>query len=159
MRAGDRARVPVPSTPAPGPLDVALSLILHRAHPFAGTERHRLLRARLGWGPDAPLSQKATATAFALSHQRVAQLERWVRDLLAATGPPPSVVRAMELLAAMAPCGGAEAALALYMERLTREVVHPGGVLVAARAAGLAVRLELIRYDDLRTAVVPIRAG
>lgn len=145
----------MPRTPAPGPLDVALSLVLHRAHPFAGTERHRLLRARSGWGPDPPLSRQATAGLFELSHQRVAQLERYVVLLLAATGPPASVVRSVEMMSAMAPCGSAEAALALYTEQLTREIVHPGGVLVAARMAGMTVGLELQRGDDKRTAVVP----
>lgn len=146
----------MPRRPAPGPLDVAFSLILHRALPFSPRSRHEALRARLGWGPDRPVGQREAGARIGLSHQRLAQLERRVLDVLAATGPPPSLDRALELLVEKAPCTSAVAATALYAERVTGEVIHPAGVLVAAAAAGAACRVEITALAAGRTAVVPV---
>ncbi len=146
----------MPRTPAPGPLDVALSLILHRALPFSPPARHDAIGARLGWGPEPPVSQSEAGARVGVSHQRVAQLERRVLDVLAATGPPPSLLLALELLADRAPCTSAVAALALYTERVTGEVIHPAGVLVAAAAAGAVVPVEMATMAAGRTAVVPV---
>lgn len=155
MQAGDRARVPMPRTPAPGPLDVALSLVLHRAWPFASSERHAALRVRLGWGPDLPVGQREAGARIGVSHQRIAQFERRVFDVLAASGPPRALLKALGFLSRMAPCESAAAALALYVEGVTGEIVHPAGVLVAARAAGVPVLVEMLQLGNRRTAVVP----
>lgn len=155
MRAGDRARVPRPRTPAPGPLEVALSLVLHRALPFSSAKRHAAVRARLGWNPNPPIGQRAAGALIGLSHQRLAMLEHQVLDVLAATGPPQSLLRALDVLAEMAPCDSATAALALYTDRTTGEIIHPAGVLVAAGAAGVRAAVELVELAGRRTAVVP----
>ncbi len=155
MRAGDRARLPMPRTPAPGPLDVALSLVLHRALPFASAKRHAAVRARLGWGHNPPVGQRAAAGLLGLSHQRMAMLEHQVLDVLAATGAPLSLLRALDVLAELAPCDSATAALALYSQRTTGEIIHPAGVLVAADAAGLQTAVELVELAGRCTAVVP----
>jgi len=155
MRTGDRARLPMPRTPAPGPLDIALSLILHRALPFASGKRHAAVRARLGLGQDPPISQRAAGARIGLSHQRMAMLEHQVLDVLAATGPPLSMLRALDVLAEVAPCDSATAALALWCERTTEEIIHPAGLLVAADAAGLQPAVELVELAGRRTALVP----
>lgn len=146
----------MPRRPAPGPLDVAFSLILHRAMPFSPPGRHAAMRARLGWGPNRPVSQSEAGGLVGLSHQRVAQLERRVLDVLVVTGPPPSLLLALEVLRDRAPCTSAVAALALYTERVTGEVFHPAGVLVAAAAAGAACSVEMAALEAGRTAVVPV---
>ncbi len=156
MQAGDRARVPMPRTPAPGPLDVALSLVLYRAVPFASSRRYGALQARLGWGPAPPVTQRNAAALLGVSPQRLAQLDDRVLDVLATTGPPPSVLRALDVLASMAPCESAQAALALYGEGVTGEIVHPAGVLVAAEAAGVRAPVEMLQLPERRTAVVPV---
>lgn len=157
MRAGDRARVPIPQTPAPGPLDVALSLVLNRALLFAAAKRHAAVQARLGWGQNPPIGQRAAGALIGVSHQRLAMLERQVLDILAATGPPPSLVRALAVLTELAPCDSATAALALYTQRITKEIIHRAGVLVAAEAAAVQAAVELVDYGGRHTAVV--RAG
>lgn len=155
MRAGDRARVPMPRAPAPGPLDVALSLILHRALPFASAKRHAAVRARLGWGHNPPVGQRAAGARIGLSHQRLAMLEHQVLGVLKATGPPPSLLQALDILVERAPCDSATAALALYSERITRDIIHPAGVLIAADAAGVEAAVEFVELSNLRTVVVP----
>jgi len=149
----------MPATPAPGPLDVAFSLILHRALPFSPRGRHGAIRARLGWGPQPPVGQREAGALIGLSHQRLAQLEHRVLDMLAATGPPPSLLLALQLLADRAPCESAMAALALYAEGITGEVIHPAGVLATAAAAGAASPVEMAALEEGRTAVVPAGSG
>lgn len=76
--------------------------------------------------------------------------------MLAATGPLSSVLQALDVFAARAPCDSATAVLALFEERATGEIIHPTGVLVAARAAGASSAVELVPLFG-RTGLVPVR--
>lgn len=102
-----------PATPPPGPIDVALSLLVHQAFPLS-RERQQAMLLRLGSGGRRPCKQAEVARAFGCTQQWVAQLEHRVRELAGCVGSPESLRRGLEQFASGQVQTAGSAALALY---------------------------------------------
>jgi hypothetical protein len=141
-------RLPLPTVPPPGTVDVAIGYLLARAAPF-DRQVQAAFRRQHGWGlqPPAPIKDVRTSGRW----QAIPALRR----LTAATLPPPSLVAALDRLVQLAPCWSDEAAADLLHCGLLAAPIHPAGVLSLARLYGHPIPVELIRHGD-RSALWPL---
>lgn len=132
-----------PRVPPPGPLDLAVELMLRRVAPTKPPAYSALLSVQ-GWdGVRPPPAAQAART--------VGRSEAWInyrlgdlRELLACCGPPQTLRDAIDHLAAAAPIDVAAAIALLWQRRVFRErVMHPAGVLRLARCARLTADLTI----------------
>lgn len=97
----DRPLPPVPSTPAPGPLDVAASLLVHRCERRL-RYAHRLLNCLglrdLPGAPGPPATIRDAAARYRVVPARVSMHLTALRQLAADTGVPASATAAQLLL-------------------------------------------------------------
>lgn len=133
-----------PTVGAPGPLEVALSLVVYRVFPFRG----KAIGICLSWLNLRPAPGGCGTAAVAARHQvsrsYVATLLRCLRAAAAASPPPPALTGALQLLQAGAPTWTAgQAAAALAGAGLAGGVIHPITVLRAAGLFGLEPGLVL----------------
>jgi len=129
---------------APGPLEIALSLVVYRAFPFRG----KAIGICLSWLnlPPAPggCGTAAVADRHQVSRSYVQTLLRCLRAAAAANPPPPALTGALHLLQGGAPTRTAgQAATALAGAGLTGSAIHPITVLRAAGLYGLEPGLIL----------------
>lgn len=133
-----------PTVGAPGPLEVALSLVVCRVFPFRG----KAIGICLAWLNLCPAPGGCGTAAVAARHQvsrtYVQTLLRCLRAAAAASPPPPALTGALRLLQAGAPTRTAgQAATALAGAGLTGGAIHPITVLRAAGLFGLEPGLVL----------------
>ncbi len=122
-----RRRQLPPAVPPLGPLDVAVSLLLHRAFPFNETAQ-ALLQRRLGWPVSMPCTQTEAAAAAGVTQQWVARLEQQLSTLARTVGPPVSLTAAVQLLADGETLSSQEAASTLLQARLATTPIHPASL-------------------------------
>jgi len=138
------ARLSWPSTPAPGPLETAVGLVLAQAHPVRPEVWAALTAHLLGvdGGPPVPVADVAAS---------VGRPSWWVRDLLPRVrmvarhvGPPASLVAAVGVLEGGPVRTAAEASAALVAAGVCAGPVHPGGVLRVAEVLGAECCAQLL---------------
>jgi len=145
LAVGHRPAGDPPAYGAPGPLDIALSLLVHRAFPLRRASID-IARSWLGLNdPAAAESATAVAARHGVSRQRVQTVLRELHTAAAASPPPPALLEAAALLTGGPPAQStADATLGLLEAGVTGVPLHPATVLAAARLfrlqAGFALR-------------------
>lgn len=148
------ARLPPPRCPAPGPLDVAVALLVNRAAPFR-PEVQTALYARLGWPSGQQVTRRAAGADIGLSSQRLANFETRLRTLLVHSGAPPALLQALAVLTDTGPCRSDEAALLVVASGAGRQIVHPAAVLELARMARVPLTVGVTRLSGGQEVVGP----
>jgi hypothetical protein len=146
-----RARAAVRAVPSAGvpSLERELAGVLEAAGLHA--RQSRAVATRLGWDGAGGSTLELAGAETGYTRERVRQLEALVRAHVAGTRPElPLTVRALELVAAVAPARRSEVAHALRTAELAAEPFDPAGLLAAAELLGLDAPLSLTR-----TLVVP----
>jgi len=133
-----------PAHGAPGPLDMALSLLAHRAFPL----RPAAIDIARSWfglhDPTAAGSATAVAARHSISRQRVQTILGELHAAAAVTPAPPVLLEATALLAGGPPAQStADSTLALLEAGVTGEPLHPATVLAAARLFRLEAGFKL----------------
>ena len=134
-----------PAYGAPGPLDIALSLLVHRALPFRPASID-IARSWLGLHDPAVVgSTTAVAARRGVSRQRIQTALSQLRAVAAEITPPPALLEAAALLAGGPPARStADGTQGLLEAGMTGVPLHPATVLAAARLfqlhAGFALR-------------------
>jgi len=133
-----------PSSPAPGPVEAAVALVLAQALP-GRQEAWAALRAHLlglAGGPPVPAAQAAAAVGRPVGWLR-GLLPR-VRMVARHAGPPTSLVAAVRVLEDGPVRTVEEAAAALVAAGVCAGPVHAGGVLRAAEVLGAGCSAQLV---------------
>ena len=134
LAVGHRPAGDPPAYGAPGPLDIALSLLIHRAFPLRPAAID-IARSWLGLhDPAAASSATAVAARHSISRQRVQTVLRELHTAAATSPPPPALLEAAALLAGGPPARStADRTLGLLEVGITGVPLHPATVLAAAR--------------------------
>ena len=123
-----------PACGAPGPFEVALSLLVHRTFPF----RPASIGVAVDWlglhDPALAGSAAAVAAGRQISRQRVQTVLGGLQAAATGMPPPPALLRALALLDSGPPAQpAADAAHGLQSAGLAVGDLHPAAVLAAAR--------------------------
>ena len=94
---GHERRLPPVGVPPPGPLDVAVAVLVHRAV-WPTVVNAALVLELLGWADGRPRTHADVAASRGLTRQRVTQLLVGVRGHAWWSGPPASLAPAVELV-------------------------------------------------------------
>ena len=134
LAVGHRPAGDPPAHGAPGPLEIALSLLAHRAFPLRPTAID-IARSWLGLHDPAVVgSTTEVAARHSISRQRVQTVLGQLRAAVAEIPPPPALLQATAILAGGPPARStADATLRLLEARVSGVPLHPATVLAAAR--------------------------
>ena len=147
-----------PAHGAPGPMDVSLSLVVHRSFPLRGKSGLICLDWLGLAGQDDTRSMIDIAGRHGVTRQHVQALLRQLRADAALTPPPPALPASLALVAARRPeiCTAGELALLLLEQGLSAGPLHPQTLLRAASLFDLHAGFAL-RTAGARTVVVSER--
>lgn len=140
---------PPPSSPAPGPVETALALVLAQAAPAQPLAWQVLEAHLLGTGGSPPLPAPAAAAAAGVRLSWLRGLLSRVRMVARHTGPPDSVVAGVRLLEDGGVRTLEEARAALVAAGVSQTGVHPGGVLRVAEVLGPECRAQLVEAGGM----------